>query len=152
MSAIFVVVPVLMSAGWPAVQAAAIAAATALGFTQREELSSQEEKKVERVEVEVEGASIIGDTLSREQELTFEKEGIVVTFYKDIRGRCGVQVCGEGLSRNQLLRLGRQISQRLIQEYVREKVIGELKKRGFQMVEEAVAPDRSIRLTVRKWG
>jgi len=151
MSAIFVVVPVL-TAAWPAVQAAAIAAATALGFTQKKELSRKEEKKREKVELEVEGASIIGDNLSREQELTLEKEGVVVTFYKDVRGRCGVQVCGEGLSRNQLLCLGRQISQRFIQEYVREKVIGELKKRGFQMVEERVTPDRSIRLTVRKWG
>ncbi|HPP11702.1 MAG TPA: DUF1257 domain-containing protein [bacterium] len=151
MSAIFVVAP-LLSAAWPAISAAAVAAASALGFTQLSQPEKkQKQSEKETVELDLPGSQVLGESLAREEEISFVREGITVTFRKDIRGRCGVRVCGEGLSRSQLTRLGRQLSQRLVQEYVKDRVLTELRKKGFQVAEEEVTADRTVRLLVRKW-
>jgi hypothetical protein len=38
-----------------------------------------------------------------------------------------------------------------VQQYVYQKLMGEMQARGFNVVEEEVGEDRSIRLKVRQW-
>jgi len=43
------------------------------------------------------------------------------------------------------------LSQRVVQKYVYQKLMGEMKARGFNVVEEETNADNSIRLKVRHW-
>jgi hypothetical protein len=60
-------------------------------------------------------------------------------------------VTGEGHSRKELRALGEELSQRVVQQYVYKKVMDEMRARGFNVVEEEINEDRSIRLKVRHW-
>ena len=48
-------------------------------------------------------------------------------------------------------RLGEELSQRVVQQYVYQKLMDEMRARGFNVVEEEINEDRSIRLKVRHW-
>jgi len=150
MSAILILTPIISTA-WAAFNSAVFGAATALGFSEVTNPSDSSVEKKESVKLDIKNSHIITDTLEKEEKVSFKKEGVTVTFKKDIRGHCGISVSGEGKTREQLRSIGNEVCHRVIQEYVRNTIKSTLKKKGFELVEEEVAENKTIRLTVRRW-
>ena len=58
---------------------------------------------------------------------------------------------GEGLGKAELRAMGEELSRCVVQQYVYQKLMDEMRMRGFKVVEEETNQDRSIRLKVRHW-
>jgi hypothetical protein len=154
MSVVFVVVPAV-SAGWPVMAAAIGAACAAMGYaaqrvTQDRETAVAKTPVKRRVELEMSNAEVIGASLSRDQSVQFEKDGVVATFTKDARGALSLHVDGER-SREELARIGQQLLNQVRQQYACEKVKSEVLSQGFTLVDEHVDEQGNIRLSVRRF-
>lgn len=151
MSGICILTP-LVVASWPAISAAVLAAAAALGYTIKKTTAGVTSSVLsEEVELVVKNTEAIGESLKAEESLTFEKEGVALTFKKTPSGRCNVSVCGKGLSHEELTRRGNEFAQKVVQQYVYNKVVSELKDKGFSVVNDKVQEDNSIKIMVRRW-
>lgn len=151
MSAVIVLTPVV-AAAWPMIASAVVAAAAASGY---KIVKGAEEEPVhkavrERVEIEHENAQVVEDALSRDDRIVVEREGIRVTFSRDARGR--FQTCVEGeLPKDELRKVGEELSGRVIQQYMYRRLAAELNQNGFNVLAEDKGPDGSIRLQVRRY-
>jgi hypothetical protein len=76
---------------------------------------------------------------------------VTVTFSRDARGKASLCVTGQGHDEGTLRALGEELSRAVVQQYVYQKLLDEMRARGFVVVEEETAEDRSIRLKVRHW-
>lgn len=155
MSAVCILTPVVIMA-WPAFSAAVIAAAGSLGYQVASEVKSQGSGSSVRqetgaVQLEIERSEVVTNQLGRDQRIAVTREGVTVTFSRDARGKASLCVTGNGQSREVLQALGEELSQSVVQQYVYQKLMDEMRSRGFNVVEEEVNEDRSIRLKVRHW-
>ena len=75
--------------------------------------------------------------------------GVTVTFSRDSRGQPSVSLNGEGYTDTELRAFGEELSQRVVQKYVHQKLLDEVRARGFNVVEEVVDENNAIRLKVR---
>jgi hypothetical protein len=152
MSVVCILTPVVI-AGWPAFSAAVTAAATALGYSVVEVGETVRAKQVTEtaVELEIPNSEVVTATLGRDQRIAVRREGVTVTFSRDVRGRASLCVTGPGRPDAELRTLGEELSRAVVQRYVYQKIMDEMKRREFVVVEEEVAADRSIRLKVRHW-
>lgn len=155
MSAVCILTPVVIMA-WPAFSAAVVAAAGSLGYQIAAEANashSQEttRKQTSTVQLEIERSEVVTNQLGRDQRISVTREGVTVTFSRDARGKASLCVNGTGQSREELQALGEELSQAVVQHYVYQKLMDEMRARGFNVVEEEVNEDRSIRLKVRHW-
>ena len=155
MSAVCILTPVVIMA-WPAFSAAVVAAAASLGYQVAAEVSSQRPGEAIRkdsgaVQLEIERSEVVTNQLGRDQRIAVSREGVTVTFSRDARGKASLCVTGNGQSNEELRSLGEELSQAVVQQYVYQKLMDEMRSRGFNVVEEEVNEDRSIRLKVRHW-
>ena len=154
MGAVSILAPVVIAA-WPAFSAAVVAAAASLGYQVASEAKNQADaaaqKLAQPVRLEIERSEVVTDQLGRDQHMTVTRSGITVTFSRDARGRASLHVTGSGQSQEELRALGEELSQRVVQQYVYQKLMDEMRKRGFNVVEEEQNEDQSIRLKVRHW-
>ncbi len=155
MSAVCILTPVVIMA-WPAFSAAVVAAASSLGYqvaAEAKNLKTSESVRQApgRVQLEIEQSEVVTNQLGRDQRIAVTREGVTVTFSRDARGRASLCVTGSGQSNEALRALGEELSQAVVQQYVYQKLMGEMRARGFNVVEEEVNEDRSIRLKVRHW-
>ena len=156
MSAVCILAPVVIAA-WPAFSAAVVAAATSLGYQIAHEAANEKRAATtaredsNKVELEIERSEVVTNQLGRDQRIAVTREGVTVTFTRDARGKASLCVTGEGHSQEELRALGEELSQRVVQQYVYQKLMDEMRARGFNVVEEEVNEDRSIRLKVRHW-
>ncbi|MGA9452166.1 MAG: hypothetical protein WBW41_12575 [Verrucomicrobiia bacterium] len=156
MSAVCILTPVVIAA-WPAFSAAVAAAATSLGYTIVEEgiRQSQTNKAVEtgerEVTLEIEQSEIVTNQLGRDQCIKVTRSGVTVTFSRDARGKASVCVTGPGHSDEELRALGEELSRRVVQKYVHQRLLDEIRARQFVIVEEEVDENQAIRLKVRHW-
>ncbi len=158
MSAVCILTPVVVAA-WPAFSAAVAAAATSLGYSvvaegvDRINQALQENKATPRSEVELEIANseLVTGQLGRDQQIRVARGGVTVTFSRDARGRAKICVTGTGQTDEALRALGEELSQRVVQQYVYQRLMDELRARNFLVVEENVEADQAIRLKVRRW-
>jgi hypothetical protein len=154
MSLFFVVTPVLAGMALPVLTAAVTAVATSLGYHFSMGKASDETTAVETeetVELENANAKAIGETLGAGEELVMKKEGIEVKFKLRADGRCRINVCGKGRSKKELEAVGSEVANRIIQQYVYNKIVEETKKRGFTVVAEETGAEKTIKLKLRKW-
>ena len=147
--------PVVIAA-WPAFSAAVVAAATSLGYQVASETANQRRaaaaaQNPNKVELEIERSEVVTSQLGRDQRIAVTRDGVTVTFSRDARGKASLCVTGEGHSQEDLRALGEELSQCVVQHYVYQKLMDEMRARGFNVVEEEVNEDRSIRLKVRHW-
>jgi acetyl-CoA carboxylase carboxyltransferase component len=153
MSAIIILTPVII-ASWPAITAAVAGAATAVGLMVRntqktaENLNSQVEQQVE---MEIANSEVLTKDLALEKEIVLVKGDIEIRVSRDVRGRCKVCAKGKGHSEQELKEIAEQFVQKMTQCFIYNRVASELKNKGFQMVNEEVMKDETIRLHVRKW-
>ena len=156
MSCVCILTPVVIAA-WPAFSAAVTAAATSLGYTVVEEgLKQYQTSKVtetgeREVTLEIEQSEIVTNQLGRDQCIKVTRAGVTVTFSRDARGRASVCVTGPGYSDEELRSLGEELSRRVVQKYVYNRLIEECHARQFNIVEEEVDESNAIRLKVRHW-
>jgi hypothetical protein len=155
MSAVCILTPVVIMA-WPAFSAAVVAAAGSLGYQVAAEVNSQRpgeaiRKETGGVQLEIERSEVVTNQLGRDQRIAVSREGVTVTFSRDARGKASLCVTGNGQSNEELRALGEELSQAVVQQYVYQKLMDEMRTRGFNVVEEEVNEDRSIRLKVRHW-
>ena len=152
MSAICILTPVVIAA-WPAFSAAVTAAAASLGYQVVSEAQTFEAraKEVSRVDLEIPQSEIVTGTLHRDQRLRVARDGVTVTFSRDARGRSSVCVTGEGHAEDQLRALGEELSQRVVQQYVYQRLMSEMQTRGYHVVDESQGENAAIHLRVRHW-
>ena len=156
MSAVCILTPVVIMA-WPAFSAAVVAAASSLGYQVASEVDQQlsesrtERESTSQVQLEIERSEVVTNQLGRDQRISVTRNGVTVTFSRDARGKASLCVTGNGESAETLRALGEELSQGVVQQYVYQRLMDEMRSRGFNVVEEEVSEDRSIRLKVRHW-
>lgn len=132
------------------------AAATSLGYQvaagpNPQAAAQREQVPPAEVQLQIEQSELITDALGRDQQIRVTREGVTVTFSRDSRGRAALCVSGEGHSEAELRALGEELSQRVVQQYVYQRLLEEMRERQFLIVEEAVDENHAIRLKVRHW-
>ena len=151
MSCVCILTPVVIAA-WPQFSAAVVAAATAMGYALADSHEKQNiQEKNQAVNLEIAQSEIVTNQLGRDQRISVSRGTVTVAFSRDVRGKASVCVTGAGHSDEELRMLGEELSQRVVQQYVYQRVMEEIKARQFNVVEEEVAQDQSIRLKVRHW-
>ena len=158
MSAVCVLTPVVIAA-WPVFSAVVAAAATSLGYSvvaegvDRINQTLKENQAANRGEVQLEitNSELVTGQLGRDQHICVTRGGVTVTFSRDARGRAKICVTGTGQTDEALRVFGEELSQRVVQQYVYQRVMDELRAHQFTVVEEEVEADQSIRLKVRRW-
>lgn len=156
MSCVCILTPVVIAA-WPAFSAAVVAAATSLGYQMAVEAADVNkttqpaQKSSRNVQLEIENSEVVTNQLGRDQRIVVSRGGVTITFSRDARGKASLCVAGDGHSREELQAMGQELSQAVVQQYVYQKLMDEMRARGFNVIEEEVNTDRSIRLKVRHW-
>ena len=155
MSCVCIITPVVV-ANWPLITSAFVSATTTLGYqVAREEVArqrrSQKADAVHKVDLEIPRSEVVTSGLERDQKIRVVRDGVSVVFAKDARGKATLCVTGERHTDEELRAMGEEISRKLVQSYVYEKLKSEMAARDFTLVEEEVNEDESIRLKVRHW-
>ena len=167
MSVVFVVAPIVVGS-WPVISAAILAAGAAMGYraaaNASEQLRRQEESAsglmlfsetdpIHRsVKLVMDDSEILMETLMRGESFAMEREGLTALFRVDGRGQCTVHVSGEGKSEAELQEAGYSLMDRVRQQFAYSKVMAELEERGFDVTQQEVRADQSIRIQVRRWN
>jgi Protein of unknown function (DUF1257) len=155
MSCVCILTPVVIAA-WPAFSAAVVAASASLGYQIAAEAADLKqnagaEKSSSKVQLEIENSEVVTNQLGREQRIAVTRDGVTITFSRDARGKASLCVTGSGQSDETLRAMGEELSQAVVQQYVYQKLMDEMRAKGFNVVEEETNQDRSIRLKVRHW-
>ena len=155
MGAVCILTPIVIAA-WPAFSAAVVSAATSLGYLVVDEGIKQSRAAAgssssNRVDLEITQSELVTGQLGRDQHLSVTRDGVTVTFSRDARGKASLCVSGGGLSQENLRALGEELSGQVVQRYVYQKLMDEMRARGFVVVEEETDEQRAIHLKVRHW-
>ncbi len=155
MSTVLILAPVIVSS-WPAIAVAAAGAASALGFTVKQTVEEalqegQTQETDQSIELELPDSEVLAQSLATDQKMVLTKGGVQLTVERDARGRCKVCASGKGHSKVELEQMAQQFTEKLTQCFVYDKVVRELKNKSFQVVNEEVMQDESIRINVRRW-
>jgi hypothetical protein len=152
MSVVCILTPVVIAA-WPAFSAAVVAAASSLGYAvvDGENTSQSQVKAKQKIQLEMAQSELVTGSIGRDRKISVFRDGVTVTFSRDARGKASLCVAGDGHGEAELRALGEELAQCVVQKYVLHKLMTEMQARGFHVVEEEIAEDRSIRLKVRHW-
>lgn len=155
MSCVCILTPVVIAA-WPAFSAAVVAAANSMGYALVEETVKQRQKMKERdrsreVNLELANSEVVTNQLERDQQICVSRGSVTVRFSRDARGTASVCVSGEGYTEEELRAMGQELSQRVVQKYVYQRLLDEMRARQYVVVEEEVDANQAIRLKVRHW-
>ena|SRR5689334_17963462 len=153
MSCVCILTPVVIAA-WPAFSAAVVAAANSLGYVLVDEFQKQQtttDTSNRQVSLEIANSELVTGSLGRDQEIRVTRGNITVVFSRDARGQASVCVTGPGFTEDELRALGQELSQRVVQRYIYQRLMDEMRTRQFTVVEEEVDANQAIRLKVRHW-
>ena len=101
--------------------------------------------------MEIEQSEIVTSQLGRDQRITVTRDGVTVIFSRDARGKASICVTGPGHSDEELRAIGEELSRRVVQKYVYNRLMEECRARQFNIVEDEVDESNAIRLKVRHW-
>jgi hypothetical protein len=155
MSCVCILTPVVIAA-WPAFSAAVAAAAHSLGYmlveeTVKQRQSAANQHQAGEVNLEIANSELVTGQLGRDQQIRVTRGNVTVTFSRDARGRAKVCVAGPGYTDEELRALGEELSRRVVQKYVHQRLLDEIRARQFVVVEEEVDANQAIHLKVRHW-
>ena len=153
-----ILTPVVVAV-WPAFSAAVTAAATSLGYSVLAEgvdvvnrhVDAKDESRYRRIQLEIGNSELVTGQLGRDERIAVTRGGMTVSFVRNARGRAQVCVEGLGSSDEALRALGEELSHRVVQQYVYQRVMDELRARQFLVVEEETKADQSIHVKFRRW-
>lgn len=164
MSVCFVVVP-LVAGSWPMISAAIVAAGAAMGYTTVSKMENMLESQyldqfsnaqahehpVQRsIQLVMTDSQVVSDALQRGETFALQKDGIHAAFRVDGRGACQVHISGQGLSDGELEEAGRELMDRVRQQFAYAKIMEELEERGFAVEKQSVDESGSIRISVQR--
>ncbi|OHB56749.1 MAG: hypothetical protein A2Y07_11805 [Planctomycetes bacterium GWF2_50_10] len=150
MSTIIILAPIIIGS-WPTIAPAVIGAAAALGFVVRKtanELKEEEHTQIETVELELEKSSVAAQNLAGMNEMVLEKDNVQLRVRTDEMNRCVICATG-GKSKGELAEIAEEFKGKLNQVFVYNKVMTELKNKGFNVTNQEVLSDQSIKINVR---
>ena len=153
MSVIFILAPVAIAA-WPAFVASASAAAAAFGFRiikQKEKVSTETEQKAQAVEVELEESELLADKLKDSSSFSMVKDDVTITFYVNNKNKFAMHVSGKNKTNTELHSIGRQLYNKIKQQYAYTKLTSELKKKGYNISQEEVTEEGSIKIKLIRY-
>ena len=155
MSCVCILTPVVIAA-WPAFSAAVMAAASSLGYQVVSELRQNAQTRVSqnqssKITLEIAQSELVTNQLGRDQRISVSRNGVTVVFSRDARGRASLCVTGTGHTDEALRALGEELSRRVVQRYVYQRLMDEIRARQFVVVEEEADQNHAIRLKVRHW-
>jgi len=156
MSAVCVLAPVVVAA-WPAFSSAVVAAAGSMGYVVAEETVSQflgvTETKTRQsaVDLDIPNSQIVTGQLGRDQRISVSRDGITITFSRDERGKAGLCVLGNGQNEEELRVAGEELSRRVVQQYVYQRLTQEMQSRGYIVAEESTDANQAIHMRIRHW-
>ena len=151
MSTVIVLAPIII-ASWPAISAAVAAAVGTMGFTVARATTAAQAAQanaMERAEIEVPESEVLESSVGTGEEIVVERDGVRALFSRDARGGLKVCVEGRGRSKAELRKIGEDLLGRVTQQYVYHRIVTELKDRNMAIVDEEVAPDRTVKIRVR---
>ena len=153
MSCVLILTPVVV-ASWPVISVAVVSAAASMGYCaatagmqQREEIENNQKT----VKIELDNSQVIEEAMSRGQKLVFTKENVTLTIERDVRGKLSIHVNGLNRTNAELKAIGNEIVGRIIQQFVYNKVMQELKKSDLSVVDQEVMKDDTIKIKLRCW-
>ncbi len=149
MSVIIAITPILISAAWPLVAAAAAAALSEYGYRETESAPLAE---TTCVEVALEKNAELAAAVGRGESKTFVNGDMTVALRRDGRGNLSLRIDGKGKSARELEALGREMVGRIVQQYAYQRITAEMGNKGYGTVNEEKAADGTIRLTLRRWS
>lgn len=149
MSAILVLTPIVISS-WPAISAAVMGAAASMGFAASGAAAEREREKSKRctAETEIENSEIFAESMNKGEKIVLTRDDLVIEIGQDARGSCAVKVTGDRKER-ELRKIGEDVAGRIVQQFAYHKLMTELKRRNYQIVQEDVMQDESIQVRVR---
>ena len=153
MSCVCILTPVVIAA-WPAFSAAVVAAANSLGYVLVDEALKQRssnQNSDREVNLEIANSEVVTSVLGRDQHICVTRDEVTITFSRDARGRASVCVSGRGRTDDELRAIGQELSQRVVQKYVYQRLMDEMQSRQFTVVEEELDANQAIHLKVRHW-
>ncbi|HOW65110.1 MAG TPA: DUF1257 domain-containing protein [Candidatus Paceibacterota bacterium] len=155
MSCVCILAPVVV-ASWPAFSMAVVSAATSLGYTLAEgalayDKNRQKSRVKNQIELQIDQSELVTGSLSRDQRIRVVRGNVTVTFSRDARGKASLCVEGEGHTDEALRAMGEELSKRVVQRYVYQRIMDEMRARQFMVVEEQTEENQAIRLKVRRW-
>jgi hypothetical protein len=155
MSCVCVLTPIVIGS-WPTIAAAVTSVASAMGYSIVSATGSsgvqERQPGSRRIETEVPNSDVVEENLRAGEAIVVEKDGLRIEFGRNARGACSVCVSGEGYSKAQMEKIGQEVAGRVVQQFAYHKLMTELKKRNYHIVEEKVTEDQSIRVRVRSQG
>ena len=158
MSTVLILTPIIISS-WPAISAAVGSAAAALGLALRESIRDERLAKTspsaqvdsKAVTLELADSQVAAEAVAQDREIVLTRGAITLTVRRNAKGRFEVCAAGAGHSEMELEAVAREFSQKMAQCLVYNKVLTELRAKGFQVVEEEQMEDEAIRIHVRRW-
>ena len=154
MSTVVILAPVIIGS-LPIIAAAAATAAANLGLTVAREIKETNanlENMVDNsVEIELEHGQAVAENMAAGEEMVMSRNGMTIRISRDNRGRCKVCAEGDGYSKVELKAAAQQFTEKFTQSFAYHRTVTELKRKNFQMVDEHVEEDGSIKIHVRRW-
>ena len=153
MSTVIILTPLIIGS-WPVITAAVAGAASGLGLVVKESVQELQENLVDfeqSVEIEVSNSEILAKSMVTGKEIVLTKGELEIRVGRDDRGQCTVCAKGKGYTKAELKQMAEQFSQKMTQCFVYNRVMSEVKNKDFQIVNEEVMDDDSVRVIVRRW-
>jgi hypothetical protein len=113
MSAVCVLTPLVIGS-WPVVSAAVAGALASMGFSVATAGREPTIRTRNRVEETIENSEVLEEHMSRGEMITADKGDLQVQVGRDERGTCKVCISGDGYTDNQLRKIAREISTRIV--------------------------------------
>ncbi|MBI4801480.1 MAG: DUF1257 domain-containing protein [Elusimicrobia bacterium] len=151
MSAVCVFTPAVVEVAWPVVFGLITTALTSMGYAvvkAKTETDEAEAAVSREVDLSLEQSHGFEQTLGEEEEFKLERGGVTLTFKKGADGRLHVCAAGAVQNEDELRAAGKEALNRFMQVYARQKIVTELKKRGFSLTEETLK-DGTVRLKAK---
>lgn len=142
---------VLVPVGVNLVSGIMLAAATVAANAMNLKLEVSDQNKLENensVDLCLNNASEVTDSLPVGKHLCFTGDGVKVIFFQNADGESMVRVSGQK-SEAELKALGDDLSKKIVQQYAYHRMVTEMKARNMNVVEEEIEEDGTVRLRVR---
>jgi Protein of unknown function (DUF1257) len=160
-SVIFILAPVAIAA-WPAFLTTVSGVAAVLGFktikqgmkTSTDEMQKQKGSMVQtakEVEMELEESELVADKLKDSSTFSMVKDDVTITFFINKKNKFAMHISGKNKSTTELQVMGKQIYNKIKQQYAYTKLANELKKKGYSIAQEEVTQQGQIRIKFTKY-
>lgn len=153
MSTILILTPIIVGS-WPAITAAVGSAAAVMGLAMKDSAANKVGVAVEEgnsVEVELDDSQAVGASLAADKEIVLTRGTMTLRIRHNNEGRCVICAEGKGHSKAELETVAQEFAQKTSQCFIYNKVMTELRAKGFQVVDEEQMEDEAVRIHVRRW-